>query len=94
MPEEPAKGSEDSLEIVFRLPNGKRNNRIFMKTDKIALLYNYINYLQVKKQCQIDEEDDDDTDDLENDLTNYSDKYQIIQTMPRKIFDDKEIALD
>jgi len=51
MPEEPAKGSEDSLEIVFRLPNGKRNNRIFMKTDKIALLYNYINYLQVKKQC-------------------------------------------
>jgi len=45
LPMEPAKGSEDSCEIVFRLPNGKRNSRIFLKTDKISGLYHYINHL-------------------------------------------------
>lgn len=45
MPDEPAKGDDGALELVFRLPSGTRINRMFLKDDKIGLLYNFINVL-------------------------------------------------
>ena len=46
LPEEPTKESEGSLELVFRMPlSGERIRRRFLKDDKIALLYDFIDDL-------------------------------------------------
>ena len=47
MPEEPAQGDADATNIGFRMPlSGERLQRRFLKTDKIQLLYDYIDDLQ------------------------------------------------
>jgi len=46
----------------------------------------------VKKECKIDEEDEETGE--EEDPTNYSDKYEILQTRPRKVYDDKDQTLE
>jgi|TARA_B110000305_G_C19130156_1_gene488529 hypothetical protein len=74
MPEEPAKGDEGALELVFRLPAGTRINRMFLKDDKIGLLYNFINVLQTEGKCNFDEEDDD-SEGTQRDETTYTDQY-------------------
>lgn len=46
MPEEPAVGQADVAEVVFRAQGtGKRFNRRFLKTDTVAMLYNYVRTL-------------------------------------------------
>ena len=46
MPEEPAAGTPDVAEVVFRAQGtGKRINRRFMKTDKPQMLYNFVRTL-------------------------------------------------
>ena len=46
MPEEPAAGEPDVAEVVFRAQGtGKRFNRRFMKSDTVAMLYNYVRTL-------------------------------------------------
>jgi|TARA_B110000305_G_C19102963_1_gene476123 hypothetical protein len=46
LPEEPASDNGDSTNIGFRMPlSGERVQRRFLKTDKIQLLYDYIDDL-------------------------------------------------
>ena len=46
MPEEPAAGAADVAEVCFRSQGtGKRFNRRFLKTDTVAMLYNYVRTL-------------------------------------------------
>lgn len=73
MPEEPKKGDEGALELVFRLPTGTRINRMFLKDDKISLLYNFINVLQTEGKCSFEEDEDSDVN--QRDDTDYTDKY-------------------
>ena len=62
--------------------SGERIRRRFLKTDTISLLYDFIDDLQNKGKCQFEG------------VTNYTSKYEIIQTMPRKVYDDKTATLD
>lgn len=46
IPEEPAEGTEGASRIVFRLPiSGERVQRRFMLTDKVQLLYDFVETL-------------------------------------------------
>ena len=46
IPPEPSDDNPDKCIIVFRLPDGEKNiQRKFLKTDKIAVLYDYIRSL-------------------------------------------------
>ena len=46
VPPEPDDDNPDKCIIIFRLPDGEKNlQRKFLKTDKIAVLYNYIKSL-------------------------------------------------
>ena len=52
LPEEPTTANPDSLELVFRMPqSGERIKRRFLKSDKLGLVYDYIDYLQNEKKC-------------------------------------------
>ena len=52
LPEEPTSDNTDSLELVFRLPvSGDKIKRRFLKTDDIALLYDFIDDLHNKDKC-------------------------------------------
>ena len=73
MPEEPPAGGPDVAEVVFRAQGtGKRFNRRFMKTDKPAMLYNFIRTLA--------------DEDLGFDDPNS--QFSIIQPFPKKVFDE------
>lgn len=46
MPDEPEQGNPDATNIGFRMPlSGERVQRRFLKTDKIQLLYDFIDDL-------------------------------------------------
>lgn len=46
LPEEPTKETEDSLELIFRMPvSGDRIQRRFLKTDTVQLVYDFIDDL-------------------------------------------------
>jgi len=46
LPEEPSASDPDACHIIIRLPiTGERVNRRFLKTDKVALLYDFIDSL-------------------------------------------------
>ena len=46
MAEEPAAGGPDVAEVCFRAQGtGKRFNRRFLKTDTVAMLYNFVRTL-------------------------------------------------
>ncbi len=73
MAEEPAAGGADVAEVVLRAQgSGKRFNRRFLKTDKIASLYNYVRTLA--------------DDDLGFDEAN--NQFQIMQPFPKKVFEE------
>ena len=73
MPEEPAAGTPDVAEVCFRAQGtGKRINRRFLKTDTVAMLYNFVRTLS--------------DEDLGFDDANS--QFQIIQPFPKKVFED------
>jgi len=77
LPEEPIEGDKEASAIVFRLPvSGERINRRFLKTDKVGLLYDFIDSLGEKVQFEHTEGE-----------------YVIMQSMPKKLFVDKEKTL-
>jgi len=83
LPEEPGSSEADSLELVFRMPlSGERIRRRFLKTDPISLLYDFVDDLQNQGRCTFEG------------VAGYSPHYQIMQTMPRKVFSDKEASLE
>lgn len=83
LPEEPSKDDVNSLEIIFRMPlSGERVNRRYLKTDKVQLLYDFIDHLQNEKKCQFEG------------VEGYCENYRLIQSMPRKLFTDKEMTLE
>jgi len=83
LPEEPTKETEDSLELIFRMPeSGDRIQRRFMKTDTVQIVYDFIDDLQDKGTCKFEG------------IETYTDKYQIIQTRPKVEYDDKTKTLE
>ena len=83
LPDEPTKEDEGSLEIIFRMPvSGERVQRRYLKSDTVKELYHFIDHLQSQKKCTFEGVD------------GYCDQYRIIQSMPRKIFVDREASLE
>ena len=74
MPEEPTEEVTDVFSSAFRLPNGKRINRRFKKSEKVQILMDYI-YIQE----DIGFEEDDDRS-----------KFSILSGYPRKALDNFE----
>jgi hypothetical protein len=84
MPTEPSADNEASLELIFRMPlSGERIRRRFLKEDTISLLYDFIDDLQNQGKCKFDEDGD-----------TFCTDYQIIQSMPRKVYSDKDATLE
>jgi len=48
LPEEPAEGGEDVVLIIIRLPDGNRLERRFRNTDKVQVLYDYVDTKDVE----------------------------------------------
>jgi hypothetical protein len=83
LPEEPLPDNTESLELVFRMPtSGERIRRRFLKTDSLGDVYDFIDHLQNEGRCQFEG------------VNSYTSRYQIIQTMPRKLFLEKETSLE
>ena len=83
LPEEPSADNADSLELVFRMPlSGERIRRRFLKSDSIGLLYDFVDDLQNQGKCKFEGD------------AGFCAGYQIIQTMPRKVFADRAASLD
>ena len=79
MPEEPDEKDENACHIVFRLPGcGERVQRRFAKEQTVQVMYDYI-------------------DSLIGDKVHFETpgniEYHIIQSMPRKIYDQKDKTL-
>ena len=46
LPDEPEENNADSLEIILRMPDsGSRMRRRFLKSDKIELVYHFVDHL-------------------------------------------------
>ena len=83
LPEEPAQDDPDSTNIVFRMPHsGERLQRRFLKTDKIQILYDFIDDLQNKDKCKFDGVDC------------YTDQYHLFQIRPKVVYEDKQQTLE
>ena len=83
LPPEPEADDEGSLELIFRMPvSGERIRRRFLKDETIQVLYDFVDDLQNKEKCQFEG------------LTTYEPNYQILQSMPRKVYSDKEVTLE
>ena len=81
--DEPTSEQEGSLEIIFRMPvSGERVKRRYLKTDTIQELYSFIDYLQGQKRCTFEG------------VEGYCDKYRLMQSMPRKVFEDRDLSLE
>ena len=64
VPDEPSADDQDSLELIFRMPlSGERIRRRFLKSDKIEILYGYIDSLQDSGKCKFEG------------VADYTDKY-------------------
>lgn len=78
LPDEPEEGP-DTAEIKFREPSsGSSFTRRFMKTDKVQLLYDYV-------QSKLDELEFEDEENLE---------FELVQMAPRKTLTDSERTLE
>ena len=76
--EEPAEKDAEACHIVFRMPgSGERVSRRFLKGDKIESIYNFVDSLGPEKLQ----------------LENHEKGYSILQSMPRKEFNNKEKTL-
>lgn len=56
--------------------------RRFLKTDKVQLLYDYIDQLQNEEKCQFDG------------VESYTDQYQVLQIRPRVVYANKGQTLE
>ena len=82
LPTEPTAEDENSTRMIFRLPiSGQRIERHFLKTDRIATLYDFVDQLQYDGKCRFEGVDD------------WTDDYALLQMMPRRKFDDKSLTL-
>jgi hypothetical protein len=76
LPEEPEKDNPNSCYIIFRYPDGSRRaERRFLKTEKLEVLYDFV-------------------DSLGADIFEESDKYDLIQPFPLKIYSEKQNTLE
>jgi hypothetical protein len=76
LPEEPVQGDPNSTHIIFRYPDGaRRKERRFLKTDKVQILYDFV-------------------DSLGPDVFDESDKYELIQPFPFKLYNNMERTLE
>ena len=76
--EEPSDKEADAATIVFRLPGlGERVQRRFMKTCQVQILYDFIDSLGPEKLQ----------------LEDHGKGYVIMQSMPRKEYNQKEKTL-
>ena len=83
LPEEPKTDDPESLEVIFRMPlSGERIKRRFLQNDTIAALHDFIDDLQRQGKCQFEG------------VTNFTSRYQLIQNMPRKVYDDSGATLE
>lgn len=79
MPEEPGEKEADATRIVFRMPmSGERIQRRFLKTDKLQIMYDFIDHLQNEEKCKFDG------------VESYTDEYHILQIRPKVVYDNKE----
>lgn len=77
LPNEPEEKDADACHIVFRMPlNGERISRRFLKSEKIQVLYDFLESLG--EQLQLEDNSKD---------------FEIIQSMPRKVYTDREQSL-
>jgi hypothetical protein len=75
LPKEPLEENKEATLIVFRYSDGSgRSQRRFLKTEKISVLYDFIDTL--------------------GDIFLESDKYELIQTFPMKVYHDKNKTLE
>lgn len=75
LPEEPEAGAPDVAEVVFRPPgSGKRVTRRFLKTDSVKLLYDFVRTLDEEAIA----------------FDNPQAKFNLMQAMPRKVFEESE----
>lgn len=82
MPDEPEQGNPDATNIGFRMPlSGERVQRRFLKTDKIQLLYDFIDDLQNQDKCKFDG------------VESYTDQYHLFQIRPKVVYENKEQTL-
>lgn len=73
---EPEDKDPDACHIGFRMPGtGDRVNRRFLKTDKVQLMYDFIDSMGDKLELE------------------HGNSYEIMQTMPRKVFSNREKTL-
>lgn len=78
---EPPQDDPNACHLVFRLPgSGERVNRRFLKTQKIQVLYDFVESLGEQLQ-------------FENMHTPHGDNFTIFQSMPRKEYIDREKTL-
>lgn len=83
LPEEPAPGSADAARVVFRMPlSGERVERHFLRSDKVQLLYDFVDHLQNEDKCKFEG------------VEHYTDKYRLVQPMPRKNYEDKHATIE
>lgn len=61
---------------------GERIRRRFLKTDALSSVYDFIDHLQNEGKCQFEG------------VEKYTSKYQIIQSMPRKVYVDRKANLE
>mmetsp|Transcript_2569 Transcript_2569/g.3968 ORF Transcript_2569/g.3968 Transcript_2569/m.3968 type:complete len:90 (+) Transcript_2569:354-623(+) len=68
----------------MRMPvTGERVKRRFLRSHTIKVLYDFVDYLQKEGQCHFEG--------FEN---KYTDQYQVLQTFPRRVYEDKEKSLE
>jgi len=73
---EPKENDINSSKICFRYPDGDRRvERRFYKTEKVKILYDFV-------------------DSLGKDVFNESENYDLIQTIPFKVYSNKEKTLE
>ena len=55
LPDEPTTDNADSLELILRMPDsGQRVSRRFLKSDRIQIVYDFIDHLQNEGQCKFE----------------------------------------
>lgn len=62
--------------------SGERIRRRFLKDDTIQTIYDFIDTLQDQEKCQFEG------------IDGYTDKYQVMQTRPRVIYNEKDKSLE
>ena len=82
--DEPAEEDPDKVEIAFRLPHGEKAVRRFKKGYKVQEMYNYIDTLQKEGKFTFENQEEGE----------YEDEYQILQSFPRKVYDDREMTIE